>query len=312
MSGLWRLRALIIIATVALVLATATGASGSTWRFASGEISIRERVQIGLRELTFGSCALTMRGTVTTEAFSTRTETPRIGSITEATVSECTGSGGTPRFLVERGRPWSLTSRGRFAGSLPTPGPFYVWIEGFEFLLENFFGLGSRCLYSGRAEGSFAVSLVRETLWEYTSRISFYDETWETIRSLSGACEPVRISMPSSSTVPNVRLRGVIASPEPIEFGRNEAATILERAITLTGGSSGSTVRRISMQSGNYFAITDPNRCTGRTLSGGSTCSFTALYVPVGLHQYQEDTIVVETSEGTLGYVVRGNDTITR
>ncbi len=80
------------------------------------------------------------------------------------------------------------------------------------------------------------------------------------------------------------------------------------RTVTITAGTSAITVNRISVVSGNYFAITDPNRCVGARLSERGTCAFKVLFAAPGeAERTLSDTVRVETTERTLELTVRGS-----
>ena len=78
--------------------------------------------------------------------------------------------------------------------------------------------------------------------------------------------------------------------------------------MTITAGTNAITVNRISMVSGNYFAITDPNRCVGTRLAERGTCAFKVLLAAPGeAERALSDTVRVETTERTLEDTVRGS-----
>jgi len=71
--------------------------------------------------------------------------------------------------------------------------------------------------------------------------------------------------------------------------------------VTLTAGSEALTVNRISVRAGNYFAITDPNRCVGARLEARRTCVFRVLFSAPGERGRElSDTVLVETTARNL------------
>jgi hypothetical protein len=97
-------------------------------------------------------------------------------------------------------------------------------------------------------------------------------------------------------------------SPSPVEFGRVEAGGLARRTATITGGTVPATINSIRVTSGNYFAITDPNRCVGARVATGATCSFSVVFVaPEEAERSVSDTVTVSTSVRTLEATVRGS-----
>lgn len=86
-------------------------------------------------------------------------------------------------------------------------------------------------------------------------------------------------------------------TPSPVAFGRIEVEGVARRTVTVTAPFESLTINSIRIRSGNYFAITDPNRCVGTRLTARGTCSFVAVFTaPREAGGSFEDTIVVETS----------------
>ncbi len=97
-------------------------------------------------------------------------------------------------------------------------------------------------------------------------------------------------------------------TPSPVEFGRVEPEELARRTVTITAGTNTITINRISIVRGNYFAITDPNRCVGARLSERGTCAFKVLFAAPGrAGEEVSDTVRVETTERTLEDTIRGS-----
>jgi len=97
-------------------------------------------------------------------------------------------------------------------------------------------------------------------------------------------------------------------TPSPVEFGRVAPEELARRTVTITAGTSTITINRISVVSGNYFGITDPNRCVGTSLIEETTCTFRVIFeAPGEAERVLSDTVSVETTESTLVDTVRGS-----
>ena len=104
-----------------------------------------------------------------------------------------------------------------------------------------------------------------------------------------------------------VSLRGVFAEPQPVEFGRVATESVTQRSVRIST-SDEIEVRAIAVARGNYFAITDPNRCIGARLAAGTACTFTAIFsAPREAGRAVEDVIRIETSRKNVEAMLRGS-----
>jgi len=280
-------------------------ASGGQWSFAEGGITASGELLIEPRSNGINnSCRLTVRGSLITEPFSTTGPVSRVGTITALEVTGCTQA--RPRPLFERGA-WSLTYES-FIGTLPdSVTALTLTTEEVAFLVERFGELGtSSCLYTARFKFIFGLEYLRETSWEYRrATLAIGEQTYRVITSLSGVCPTPTLSA-TLRTERTVTLRGVFANPSPVEFGRVATESVTQRSVSFSA-SEVVTVGAISMERGNYFAITDPNRCIGNRLAAGATCTFRSIFsAPSEAAREVSDRIRIETTRENIEDTVRG------
>lgn len=285
----------VAVCAAILMLALAGTAYGGQWRFGreaitgTGEITIEPRSS-GITN----RCRITYRGMMTTAPFSTTGPVARVGTIESAEATECTQA--RPRFLVERFRPWSVTYQ-TFSGSLPTASVLLLRVEEETLLFERFGEAGlSSCLYTVQFGYNFFTNITRETFWTYEiNTFRTNEQTYRGTVTLAGRCPTPSIGS-SYTTEETVTLRGVFADPSPAEFGRVATESLTQRSVRISA-SDEITVRAIGVERGNYFAITDPNRCIGARLAAGATCTFKVIFAAPGEAGGSfEDKARIETS----------------
>lgn len=298
----------LVLAAAVLVLAIGT-AQAATWRFTSGELRFSGTLSYRPLGINIAECNITLTGTAVTEAISTLASGTRVGSFTRASLEECIG--GTPRLLIEERAPWTLTYKSmgsRGPGELETMN----LAMSVRFLAE---GLGEArtgsCLMSATSESPYGLRLVAGTLWEYTVGSGSTATLLErSVTILGGTCDEFRVLFEGRvalSTNERIVVSGTYVYPAATEFGRVATESITKRTVTVAS-SSEATVTSIRVRSGNYFAITDPNRCVGSTSAAGGSCSFSVLFAaPAETGRALSDTVIVETASGTLEVAVRGS-----
>jgi hypothetical protein len=284
-------------------------AHAATFRFTRTELRFSGRLvyfPVGTR---IAECNITLTGSTVGEAIGTLATGTRVGTFTAAALSGCVN--GTPRLLIEARAPWSLLYK-----SIGETGPaelrtLRLSIASFGLLAE---GLGEAatgsCLITGTAEVGHPISYVAATLWEYsvgTGESGLLRERRVTI--LGGRCNEVFVSFEVAlflNANQRILVSGPYLYPASTDFGTVAGESITRRAVTIAS-SSEATVRSIRVTAGNYFAITDPNRCVGTTLAAGGSCAFNVLFAaPAETGRALSDTVTVETSGGTLEVAVRG------
>ncbi len=234
-----------------------------------------------------------------------------IGHITEAAFRNCTGGNMTAHRET---LPWHWQYRG-FTGTLPRIETASINLVGALFRIAP--TGGPECeAGTTQAEpgiGTIAIGARGEaTSITAGGRIrlsgafacSFANGTFSgagTVTTAAGGTMIIRLIGEGES-------RPATLTPSPVEFGRVEPEELARRTVTITAGTTAITVNRISVVSGNYFAITDPNRCVGARLSERGTCAFKVLFAAPGeAGRALSDTVRVETTERTLEDTVRGS-----
>jgi hypothetical protein len=295
-----RIRSKIILTALAAVAFAALLASGgSATRLSVNAAEFR----ITVSPVSFEggentvACNMSLEGNFAGASFA-KTLGSQIGSITTSSLA-ATCTGGSARALTET-LPWRVTYGG-FGGTLPRITTVNLTLVGTSFAIAPR-ELGFACLGSTTPARGIAN---RETTGEFRVRA---DESVElALRGGPfGACALERghfrgtsaVVRSSTGTVVRLTLSGPnqIATPSPVEFGRIEVEGVAKRTVTISSRTE-VTIRSIRALAGNYFAITDPNRCIGRTLAVEGTCTFNTVFTaPAESGRSFEDTAQIETS----------------
>jgi len=227
------------------------------------------------------------------------------GTINHGEVSECEGGSAT---IKQETFPWNLRYRS-FTGTLPRITSISAGLIGARFHFESA-GLGCESTTEanhpgiGIAEGGLEstgepenitadrngrIPLRGNFLCEFAGEGNF------------GGTGLIR-NLPRTAKLNIQLIEGapVTLEPSPISFGTLEVESLARRTVTMTINSS-LTVRALSVRAGNYFAITDPNRCVGARFEARSTCAFRVLFSAPGERGREfSDTVIVETSLGNV------------
>jgi len=245
------------------------------------------------------TCAVTLEGSFHSRTIN-KTANALIGHVNRASIGTCAGGSAT---IHTETLPWheQYTS---FGGTLPAITRVTIGLVGARFRIRNsveeceagttqseqgFGVIGIEALGTATSiEASGTIALRGNFLCNFATG-SFAGSG--TVKTAGGGTVVVRL----------IGERPTTLTPSPVEFGRVEPEGLARRTVTITAGTSAITVNRISIVSGNYFAITDPNRCVGSRLSERGTCAFKVLFAAPGeAERPVSDTVRVETTERTL------------
>ena len=254
------------------------------------------------------TCAVTLEG-----SFHSRTihklEGTLIGHVNRASIGTCSGGSATAHSET---LPWR-EQYNSFTGTLPSITTVKIGLIGARFRIRNFIeacdagttqaepGFGTIELARGEATGVVASGTIglRESFLCFFGTGTFAGRG--TVKTAGGGT--VFLTLIGGSGSRPGRL-----TPSPIEFGRVAPEELARRTVTITAGISTITINRISVVSGNYFTITDPNRCVGTRLTEETTCTFRVIFeAPGEAERVLSDTVSVETTESTLVDTVRGS-----
>ena len=304
-----RTKAKLILAALAAAALLSLAAGGASAR----SLSVSERnfeliwnnALTGKTKLSFGDnlghhidCNITLLGHYSANTIA---KTPGInqGTINHGELESCVH--GTLTLRTET-MPWNVRYIG-FTGRLPAIETISTGLIGVSFSAREESGL--ECTSSTEAEEP-GVGIIEGTSLENVRA----DET-RTIELNGGLCgfaSPGRftgrgliLNLPRTAKITVTLIGGTgeppTLSPSPISFGTLEVESLARRTVTLTAGSEVLTVRSISVRAGNYFAITDPNRCVGARVEARRTCAFRVLFSAPGESGREfSDTVIVETS----------------
>jgi hypothetical protein len=107
-----------------------------------------------------------------------------------------------------------------------------------------------------------------------------------------GSTSSVSLSLISGGEPPPVST----LSPPSVAFGRVEPGELARRTVTITAGAA-ATINSIRVTAGNYYAITDPNRCIGTRLAERSRCQFIVVFVaPTEAATEAPDSVLVTSN----------------
>lgn len=235
-----------------------------------------------------------------------------VGYITRASVANSSCTGG--RFTVHNeSLPWHLTYEG-FGGTLPSIERITVSLLGASYEIED-----STNICTGTTEVEFpwrniirlnTTTHVAETLTPGTNSIPLRNGRGGLFCGIANdrfGGESQTLTQLGTSTSISITLIGPVRlEPSPVSFGTVEPNSLLVRTVTIaTEGET--TINSIRMASANYFAITDPNRCTGKRLAAAERCSFKVVFVAPGeAGREPRDTVTVETTTETVSAEVSG------
>lgn len=218
--------------------------------------------------------------------------------------------------------PWAVRYRS-FTGALPSIT---------SITLQIIAGQGAIAVLQFHAEGgqSCLATIDRVNVIELTGALSerggmtSVEARYGPVRA-QGAflCEELRVRLSGTgsstvlgeSAVPTFRLtEEVLRAPVAPslsgsgEFGRVEAGSVARRVITINAGTEAITVESIRVRLGNFFAITDPNRCIGSRIAVGGRCSFEVVFTaPSEAGRSVEDELTVEGGLSSLHLTLRGS-----
>lgn len=261
-------------------------------------------------------CPVTLEGSFSSATIAKVAEA-LIGRVSRAAVGSCTNGSAT---IHPESLPWHIRYR-TFFGTLPRITGIKLLLSGVFFEIES---EGNTC--SGRSEELEPVNGIAN-INEGTGEVTgFTAEESTRIRLTNGRggilCALSRGYFRGTGAVTQLGNTNTIAirligeggeeverlTPSPITFGTVEPSELAVRTVTLTAGTGGSTVNSIRVTNGNYFAITDPNRCIRTRLEARGTCAFKVVFVaPSERSRSVEDTVTVETSRETLTDRVSGS-----
>jgi hypothetical protein len=293
----------IMVVAVGSASATQLSVNSTTFRFAWASLELGNTAGLGnvLR------CPLTLEGSFHSSTIA-KVARSLIGLVTTARTGTCTGGTTT---IHQESLPWHLTYES-FAGTLPNITGVSLLFTGAFFEINN----GAATCSARTETRNNAAAIAR---LDATGRVTniVADRTHQ-IPLTGGLCALVRGYFEGEGTVTQLNsTTGVIITlvgppsssltPNPVAFGAVEPGELARRTVTITAGGA-ATVNSIRVTAGNYFAITDPNRCVGARLAERGTCRFSVIFAAPGeAGRSVEDTVSVETNLETLRVAVRGS-----
>lgn len=94
-------------------------------------------------------------------------------------------------------------------------------------------------------------------------------------------------------------------TPSPVEFGTVAPSGIAQRQVTIST-TRGGRVESMTVTTGRYFAVTDPNGCRGTVMAQGSTCVVTVtVTAPAEAGRAMSDTLTVVIAGRRLAVTLR-------
>lgn len=250
-------------ALILLVCASSAGAvSGLLIRparefTATGTLRLEERPGI--------SCNVTLRGSFSTTLVGISGEGSQIGGITGLSTSGC-----SEWAVALLGLPWPLRvdflsgDNPRYAAA-GTAGSIATLSEALGWTVRG-------CLHA--AFFLVTIRLTRSGTNEYTAGAG---------EIISETCAPslatFELAAPSPRQTFTFLAGGEVINgptPNPLDFGTVRVGELVQRPVTI-GSTPGGRIEEITVASGRYFAITDPNECRGRTLAAHGTCTINAI-----------------------------------
>lgn len=249
---------------------------------------------------SFGStirCPITLEGSLHTNTFA-KTASLLLGFVTRTTIGTC--ESGRMRLNTET-LPWHI-EYSSFSGTLPNITSIDRKILGWSWELEGeIFGLRVKCRYTTSSQLVIDTREARgvlteerpgteSTLSETEGCPSLRQSGTGSVKTSSGGT--ISLHLITNGSPPSL-------APSPVEFGRVEAEGVASRSVTITAIGEATRINSISVTTGTYFAILDPNRCVGSTLAVRASCSFKAIFAaPRETERSFEDRVVVESSFG--------------
>jgi hypothetical protein len=251
----------------------------------------------GSRVPFFLECAVTLNGTFDSRLVRVTGEGSQVGSVTGVTSSECRELGfGRPSYRISGvlNLPWPITLQ-KLDGVNPRYavasglGVATVSIRRVSIQLTPFIEFFPPCLVGGEGEGFElrpVLLLVRGT--EY-SLFPVAEELYA-LRSNTAACNEFygegvlegrySLELPSSQTLQFLAGNEVREelTPNPVEFGVIAPEGLSQRSVVISS-TRGGRIESLSVATGRYFSVTDPNSCNGRVLAEGSRCTINAIVV---------------------------------
>ncbi len=253
-------------------------------------------------------CPVTLEGSFT-ESTIRKVLRALIGVISRATNGTCIGGTATIR---QETLPWRLTYDG-FTGTLPNITSIKLLLIRAMFEIMN----GVATCRAETTEEEPAVGIANLGASGEVSGLRAEEAT--RIRLRGGLCGLGEGSFSGTGTVTllgnTTQIRVTLIGeeeagrlePSPVSFGTVEPSELAVRTVTITAATAGFTVNSIKVTNGNYYAITDPNRCIGDRLGSRARCAFKVVFVAPGeAGRRAEDTVTVETSREVLRDAVSG------
>jgi hypothetical protein len=304
---------LLLISLITLTLAMAVTAAHAVRLRAS---ATPFRITWGSLELSFEGlepihCAVTMEGSLHSSTIR-KVSGALVGYITRSSITPgtCREEGGLT--ISQETLPWHVRYRG-FTGTLPAITGIEVGIIRARFRFE--YG-ELRCNLTTTAErpARFVADV------EARSQITAFRASPSALIPFEGGvpCEVVEeaslagsgrmVVLGTSAAISLTLIGAPTLSPSAVTFTRLEPDGLASRSVTVTAAEQEITVNSIRVSASQYFAITDPNRCIGSRLAARAGCAFKAIFAaPSEVERTVEDTITVETSDGTVRGAVRGS-----
>lgn len=248
------------------------------------------------------SCNLTLAGSFHARSFA-KSSGSLVGHITRASSSGCALT------VLQETLPWHVTYL-NFSGSLPRISAISLRFIGMSMRFDPP-GTVPACLGTSETRSPLGGQVMLDS--EGTPTGVRLTESEHIVLPTGFGCSVFSTSLIGTGTMrsPTFTLAGYIypsLTPSPAEFGRVSAESLSRRTLTITAGTDSLTVSSIRVANGNYFAITDPNRCVGAIISARATCTFSAILVAPGESgRSLEDTVTVETTVRRLQATVRGS-----
>jgi hypothetical protein len=254
-------------------------------------------------------CPLTLKGRFSVGTFA-KTEGTRVGVVDRAISGVC--ERGSMTVLTET-LPWTV-SFASFTGILPNITSITLKLIRAAF---RFSESGLTCLVTTSAAHPLELRGALSREGAMTSTEASYSASGLLCEPITGAMMSgsARLTVLAETSAPRFILtEGSISPPvEPSlsgngEFGRLEVEGVAKRVITINAGTEAITVESIRARAGNYFGITDPNRCIGSRLAVNGRCSFDAVFTaPAEAGRSVEDQISVEAGLSPALLTVRGS-----
>lgn len=300
---------IVLILSIAIERAPANRLELNSQTFRATWTSLRLANNINANTM---ACPVTLEGSLHSATIA-KTVGALIGYLTKASLSNsgCTGGSAT---IAQESLPWHIRYRG-FAGTLPDITSITLGLVGARFIIRETGGLQCNGTTSATNPAVGSVTM--------TGRVAeaLVPDSNDRIPLEGGLCglggqgtftgtSQTLTQLGSTARIEVALIGGVPGSlePSPVAFGTLEPSQLSVRTVTITARSEGFTVNRISVERGNYFAITDPNNCVGARLGERARCSFKTVFVaPAEAGRRPTDKVFVETTGERLEDTIEGS-----